>query len=64
MEVPQHWRLNAQRYILQGVVCSKCGRQFFPPRAICPECSLNGHEEHKQPANGRVRQPEVLEVGR
>ncbi len=39
MEVPRHWRLNAQRYRLEGSACPICGRLSFPPHPICPECT-------------------------
>ena len=38
MEVPRHWRLNKQRYALQGEVCPHCDAKIFPPRDVCPEC--------------------------
>jgi uncharacterized OB-fold protein len=38
MEVPLHWRLKAQRYRLEGSICSTCGRPTFPPRPVCPSC--------------------------
>jgi len=38
MEVARHWRLNAQRYRLEGSMCPVCGQLFFPPRPICPDC--------------------------
>ncbi len=40
MEIPRHWRLNAQRYRLQGSVCPICGQARFPPRPACPRCML------------------------
>ncbi len=39
MELPQHWRLNDQRYRLTGEKCSHCGADIFPPRDVCPKCS-------------------------
>jgi uncharacterized OB-fold protein len=39
MEIPQHWRLNDQRYRLVGEKCPHCGATIFPPRDVCPECS-------------------------
>jgi len=39
MEVPRHWRLKAQRYRLEGSMCSNCGQPNFPPRPICPHCT-------------------------
>jgi uncharacterized OB-fold protein len=38
MHIPRHWRLNAQRYALQGVTCPHCSANIFPPREVCPYC--------------------------
>ena len=38
MEGPRHWRLKAQRYRLEGMICPKCGQPMFPPRPICMKC--------------------------
>jgi hypothetical protein len=39
MEIPRHWRLNAQRYRLEGSTCRTCSRLTFPPRRVCPHCA-------------------------
>ena len=39
MEIPNHWRLKAQRYRLEGSICPTCGQVSFPPRPVCPHCS-------------------------
>ena len=36
--IAPHWRLNAQRYRLAGIVCTECGHNMFPPRPVCPAC--------------------------
>ena len=41
MEVARHWRMNNQRYKLQGSSCTCCGKTFFGPRLICDSCSQN-----------------------
>ncbi len=38
MQISRHWRLNAQRYTLQGVTCPHCSANIFPPREVCPYC--------------------------
>ena len=38
MQISRHWRLNSQRYSLQGVVCPHCAANIFPPREVCPYC--------------------------
>lgn len=35
---PRFWRQNPSRYNMVGIRCDSCGRNFFPPRAICPVC--------------------------
>lgn len=40
MEIPRHWRLKAQRYRLEGSVCPTCGQPSFPPRPVCPYCTV------------------------
>lgn len=35
---PRFWRQNPSRYNMVGIKCESCGRNFFPPRAICPVC--------------------------
>jgi uncharacterized OB-fold protein len=39
MEIAQHWRLNNQRYAMQGNECDDCGAKHFPPVEVCPECA-------------------------
>ncbi len=38
MGVPRNWRLQQQRYRLEGEICDKCGEHIFPPRDVCPAC--------------------------
>jgi uncharacterized OB-fold protein len=40
-----HWRLIPPRYNLVGTVCKTCGRKFFPPRNLCPDCRRRGRVE-------------------
>lgn len=40
MEISRHWRLKAQRYRLEGTACQICGRVTFPPRPVCPACTI------------------------
>lgn len=35
---PRFWRQNPSRYNLIGIKCNSCGKNYFPPRAICPIC--------------------------
>jgi uncharacterized OB-fold protein len=38
MSIARNWRLQRQRYRLEGEVCEGCNTRIFPPRDICPEC--------------------------
>ncbi len=64
MEVPRHWRLKKQRYMMMGEICPSCKTPLFPPRAVCPHCGGDAKrelalreqptlvlEEHVQPAS-------------
>lgn len=44
MHIPRHWRLNSQRYALQGVTCPHCAANIFPPREYCPYCESRTDE--------------------
>lgn len=53
--VARFWRKIPQRYNLIGSRCTNCGRYFFPPRSLCPDCRRAGKiEEHKFKGNGEV----------
>jgi len=36
--LPRFWRKIKYRYDLTGTECETCGRQYYPPRNICPTC--------------------------
>jgi len=38
MPVPRYTREIPQRYRLEAGKCINCGKVFFPPRLICPNC--------------------------
>ena len=38
MAIPRFWREIQSRYNLVGTECGNCGKRFFPPRLICPDC--------------------------
>jgi hypothetical protein len=40
--IPRNWRLQQQRYRLEGEICEACGARIFPPRDVCPECETEG----------------------
>jgi len=39
MSIARFWRETPRRYNLGGSRCANCGRAYFPPRAVCPECT-------------------------
>jgi hypothetical protein len=54
---PRFWRENPSRYNLVGIKCNNCGRQYFPPRAICPVChrkSVGKLETTKLRGTGKI----------
>jgi uncharacterized OB-fold protein len=38
MATARFWRENPSRYNLAANRCTSCGRVYFPPRSICPQC--------------------------
>lgn len=39
MEISRNWRLQKQRYTLEGEVCPHCDAKIFPKRDVCPNCA-------------------------
>jgi uncharacterized OB-fold protein len=39
MEVSRNWRLQSQRYRMEGLRCEQCSTVVFPARAHCPQCA-------------------------
>ena len=59
--IATHWRLIPQRYNLVGSMCVSCGRKFFPPRDICPDCRRAGNiEEFRFSGDGEVYSHTVI----
>jgi hypothetical protein len=55
MSIPRFWRSIKSRYNLIAIKCLNCGRVYFPPRAICPECRRKSRlEKIKLRGKGRV----------
>jgi uncharacterized OB-fold protein len=54
MQLPRHWRLNKQRYALEGEVCIHCQAKIFPPRDICPECGEEANSTMALSGRGQV----------
>lgn len=53
--VPRFWRKIPNRYNLLGTKCENCGKVFFPPRSICPDCRRVGNvEKHELDGKGEI----------
>jgi uncharacterized OB-fold protein len=57
MTTPRFWREIPSRYNLIGSQCGNCGKDYFPPRLICPDChrkSFRNMKEIKFDGEGEV----------
>jgi uncharacterized OB-fold protein len=57
MAVARFWRENEWRYNLIGAKCGNCGRLYFPPRSVCPQChrkSIGKMERFKLSGSGEI----------
>ena len=54
MDLARHWRLNDQRYRLEGTICKNCGAKFFPPREVCTECKSTEMRAHEFDGHGAL----------
>ncbi len=55
MSVSRFWRKIPQRYNLIGTQCTTCGRYFYPPRSLCPDCRRSGTiVEHQFRGEGTI----------
>jgi scaffold protein (connect acetoacetyl-CoA thiolase and HMG-CoA synthase) len=41
MSVARFWRETPRRYNLGGSRCTVCKTVYFPPRTVCPSCSVH-----------------------
>lgn len=41
MAIARFWRETPRRYNLAGSRCSVCHSVYFPPRPVCPSCSMH-----------------------
>ena len=63
MGVPRYWREIPQRYNLIGKKCGVCGKIYFPPRSICPQCrrkSIGKMEDYKLKGTGVVESYTII----
>ncbi|MEM3400119.1 MAG: Zn-ribbon domain-containing OB-fold protein [Candidatus Micrarchaeia archaeon] len=49
------WRNIAERYVLMGSKCDRCGSYYFPVRELCPKCRRKGvMKKHVYKGKGEV----------
>ena len=58
----RYWREIPQRYRLEAVKCKGCGKVWFPPRLICPECRGQKFEPVKLAETGKLMTYTVIRV--
>jgi len=66
MVVPRHWREREHRYRLVATKCKICGRIYFPPRSVCPNCgrkSIGNMEKLQLSGNGTVYTYTIVHSG-
>lgn len=55
MSVARFWRKQLNRYNLIGSHCTTCGKYYYPPRPLCPECRREGKiVDHQYKGTGKV----------
>jgi uncharacterized OB-fold protein len=62
MSSPRYWREIPQRYRFEGAKCKGCGKVFFPPRLICPECKSKEFENIQLKKDGKVLTYTIIRV--
>lgn len=62
MATSRFWREIPQRYRLEASKCKRCGREYFPPRAVCPECKSYEMEKVVLPSEGKVVTYTIIHV--
>lgn len=54
MPPARSWRAYPQTYRLEAARCTKCGKAFYPPRLICPECHNRTFETFAMKRTGKI----------
>ena len=54
MDIPRNWRMQRQRYQLEGSCCENCGDLQFPPRQVCLKCRSRRFIPHRFSGQGTV----------
>jgi uncharacterized OB-fold protein len=58
----RYWREIPQRYRLEASKCKGCGKVWFPPRLICPDCRKQSFEPVKLSDRGKLVTYTVIRV--
>ncbi|MFQ6070417.1 MAG: Zn-ribbon domain-containing OB-fold protein [Candidatus Aminicenantales bacterium] len=58
----RYWREIPQRYRLEANKCRACGKIFFPPRLVCPECRKSELEKTRLVEKGKVVSYTIIRV--
>ena len=45
-----YWKTQGDNLHLIGTHCKGCGKNYFPPRDLCPECYANGKDSEVESA--------------
>jgi len=62
MPSPRYWREVPNRFRLEAVRCSGCGKVIFPARRVCPECRGTDTEPMALSRKGKVVTSTVIRV--
>ncbi len=63
MPSPRYWKEIPQRYRLEADKCKSCGKIWFPPRLICPNCKSKEFDKVKLSEEGEIVTFTVIRVG-
>lgn len=62
MPSPRYARGIPQRYRLEAGKCTSCGKIYFPPRLICPECKSKSFTNIRLSDEGEIVTYTVIRV--
>ncbi len=54
LSLARFWRERIRRYRLLGVECKKCGKRYYPPKAVCPACGSRELVDVELPKTGKL----------
>lgn len=56
------WRNRVERYRLVGSICNKCGKRYYPKRAICRVCGSRDLSDIQLPERGKLVTYTIIRV--